>query len=433
MKYSAKGGAEVIDSWAEAAREGGCEPQNPAPGQNRHWLVDAYVSVGDSDVRVSDVWASELSAEARKALLRDLGLPIKKQIMHGEVSAPGREKVSDFMIDQVWDGWCSLLIKREDGSLFDLPIHSDYLGQMNKSAGYVVFDLETTGTDPNTCEIAEIAAIRVIGGEVAHEFSTFVHIDGEMPDNARSVNHIADEYLTDAPHMRAALEPFIEFIGDDSVLVGHNINVFDIPVLTRVAANCGLEFKYSKAEDTLALSKMAWPDLGRYNMDNLRKRLGLSGDGAHRALKDCMDEMRVYELAKKELADHPERTKRGPKAASRKSTSRPGASYSGKWARKKAKEFTTDVVSFDTLHPAFGRFFVLSGEVPGHDYDECLQRVKDLGGEPQDNVTKKTNYLIVGDGAGAGKTKKALANQEAGQDIKIIGPDEFLRIVGWEG
>lgn len=429
MKYAAAGSGNVVDDWPEAAREGGCEPPNPVQGQHRNWLVDAYVTVGGEDVKVSGSWASELPVEARKELLRDLGLPIKKQLMHGEVSAPGRERVADFKVDQVWDGWCSLLLRSEDGSTFDLPIHSDYLGQMNRSAGYVVFDLETTGLDVDACQIVEIAAIRVVAGETVHRFSSLVHIDGKMPSAASAENHINDSDLEGAPHVREVMEGFLEFIGDDSTLVGHNIEGFDIPIVSRVARECGLEFSYAKSEDTVALARRAWPELANHKMDTLRQALRIAGDGAHRALKDCEDEKMVYERAKKELSDHPER--REARQEKRKSSARPGAVFSSKWKSKKAKDFVPRSASFDESSPAYGKLFAFTNG-SAEETEAAMQAVCDLGGVPKDSVTLKTDYLVAFKDGETGKVKKARENQAKGRPIRIIDADEFKRIVGWE-
>ena len=64
--------------------------------------------------------------------------------------------------------------------------------------------------------------------------------------------------------------------------------------------------------------------------------------------------------------------------------------------------------------------------------DPMIEQVWILGGEPQDNVTRKTNYLVVGEDHGNGKLAKAEEYMAAGQDIRIIGGDEFLGLVGWE-
>lgn len=170
---------------------------------------------------------------------------------------------------------------------------SAQLGEM--PLDFFVVDLETTGIDSNRAQICEIAAIRVEDGEETEDsFSTLVHIDGHMPKGATNKNHITDEMLATAPSVSEAMQAFIDFIGDDAVLVGHNIDNFDYRVLKRVATECGLDLRCSATVDTLKLAKKAWPKRDSYSMDSLRETLGLEEENAHRALKDCEDTLEIY-------------------------------------------------------------------------------------------------------------------------------------------
>lgn len=415
---------------------------------------------------VSGTWIfSDMSAEVRKACLRELGLPVRKRLVYrspvGAISP-----VADLMIAEIFDGWCTLSVKLAEGTNLDLPVHDSHLAEMNSGTteadsaaeavdgmplDFFVIDLETTGTDYKSAEICEIAALRVEGGLVVDEFEQLVYIDGEMPRAAQFVNHISKEMLEGEPHMTAALSSFLSFIGTSPVLVGHNICGFDIPLLKRVASLCGLRFPPSQEIDTLTLARRAWPDRSSHSMKSLRSDLGIEGRGAHRALKDCQDELEVYMAIRRDVAagraSIADPDKRRPRwrsftitaSPSTSSAKRPAAapknppkSLPAKWQRRKASEFTTEVTSFDESNPLFGKGVVFSGDVPGHGYDECMQLVKDSGGIPQDRVTKKTGILVVGASAGLAKTEKAKKCLEAGQDIKIIDASEFSRIVGWE-
>ena len=287
---------------------------------------------------------------------------------------------------------------------------------------FYVFDLETT--DLGKAEICEIAALKVVGGKVTDTFETPVFIDGEISDGAASKNHISKDMLQDAPHMKAALKAFLDFIGSDAVLVGHNIKTFDLPNVKRVAELCGFKFEYRDAIDTYLLSKRAWPNLPSYKMDNLRTWLDLEQDGSHRALKDCRDEYELYMRIRKEAEEGRvsiEPPKKGP--------SRPGAKWSGRWERKRAKDFATDRTEFDESHPLFGKNVVLSGDIEGIEYNDCLQAVCDLGGHPQDNVTKKTDYLVVGENPGKSKIAKAEEYKGKGQNIEIIDAAKFIEMI----
>lgn len=426
MFYSATGSMELVD-WNTAAVRGGVEPENPKPGEPRTYGVSAWVKAEDELVEIADKWASELPDPARKALLKELGLPVKKQLVY-RFGNDFVANVVDFRIQSVWDGWCVLELKLADGTTPNLPIHSMYLAEMNKAQAYYVFDLETTGTNPQTAEICEIAAIKVSNDKVVDEFETLVYIDGPMPRGAEQVNHISKDMLVDAVHMRRALREFLAFIGDDAVLVGHNIKTFDLPLVERVAALCGLKFSYRQAVDTLDIAKQAWPGRRSYSMKELRPTLDIDDEGAHRALKDCKDEFEVYLKAKADLASGKVRPLKENEDKPRPRRS----AYSAKWSRKKAKEFVPNVQVFDRENPFFEKCVVFSGSVDGHDYDSCMQKVCDLGGTPQDSVTRKTNYLVRGEGCGEGKTKKAEELKSKGSSVQVIGQEEFRRMVGWE-
>src|SRR5690625_5187927 len=60
-----------------------------------------------------------------------------------------------------------------------LQIGFDELGVPLSDVSFVVVDLETTGGSPTQCEITEIGAVKLRGGEVLGEFQTLV--DPGMP------------------------------------------------------------------------------------------------------------------------------------------------------------------------------------------------------------------------------------------------------------
>lgn len=432
-------------------KQGGVTPANPAPGEPRTYNVDAWLALKDADpIKISGAWLSELPESARKPLLKELGLPVTKALVYLD-DKRNRQPISDLYVADVWDGWCNLKIKAVDGSIPDWRIHSMCLADMNSSSNnaevnktsgshqaavkitlsrnmpsnVIVFDIEATGTNYQKAEICELAALKVVDGIVIDEFSSLVYIDGSMPKAAESVHHISKDMLEGAPHMRAALNAFLDFLGNDQILVGHNIQTYDIPFIKRVANLCGRELRYRGYADTLSLARRAWPEMGHHRMEDLRLKLGLTDSGAHRALKDCQDELAVY-LAVKEKAAHSV-----PKPKKKSSPSRrPG--YTSKWNRKKAKEFSTNAESFDMENPLYGKKVVFSGEVNGHDYNSCMQRVCDLGGTPQDNVTQKTDYLVLGDGAGAGKLKRVQELSTKGIEVTVINQADFKNYAGWD-
>ena len=159
---------------------------------------------------------------------------------------------------------------------------------------YTVFDIETTGLDPAIDRICEIAAIGVRDGLPHETFSTLVSIGGVMPYAAWKVNRITDGMLAGAPAISEAIEGFISFIGEEPVLVGHNIEGFDLKFIARAACENGLAFPAFHPIDTLSLARELWPELESHSMDSFRKLLGIQRSDAHRALADCYDELALY-------------------------------------------------------------------------------------------------------------------------------------------
>lgn len=171
---------------------------------------------------------------------------------------------------------------------------------MESKYDYVVFDIETTGLHPDSDQICEIAAIGVKDGLPQGTFSTLVAIEGSMPEAAGRVNGITDDMLKGAPAIGDALDAFLDFIGDDAVLAGHNITSFDIPFMEAAAAKSGRASRVARYHlkecccDTLMLARMMWPDASGHSMDCLRRVFGIERTDSHRALADCYDEPAVF-------------------------------------------------------------------------------------------------------------------------------------------
>ena len=74
--------------------------------------------------------------------------------------------------------------------------------------------------------------------------------------------------------------------------------------------------------------------------------------------------------------------------------------------------------------PLNGKIFVLTGRLSTMSRDEAGDRVRALGGKVSGSVSKKTDYVVVGDEAGS-KLRKATK-----LGIRIIEEGEFLKLIG---
>src|SRR6266516_4156227 len=155
---------------------------------------------------------------------------------------------------------------------------------------YVTFDLETTDKDVDVCEVVEVGAVRVVGGEIVDRFHTLVKPYRPITAGATKVHGYSDAAVQDAPPFPEVWPAFRAFIGDD-VLIAHNGQHFDIPVRRRLAA--GQDGVDSLVfYDTLPLVRSLSRDSAK--LEDLALRYGIDAGRAHHALDDAVTLARVY-------------------------------------------------------------------------------------------------------------------------------------------
>lgn len=166
---------------------------------------------------------------------------------------------------------------------------------------YVVFDLETTGTNAVNDAVIEISAVKVQGHKVVDQFSTLVNPEKPIPFYATQINHIDDSMVEDAPLFETALADFDVFIGN-MILVGHNIQTFDMKFIWRDAEKYWGKPISNDYIDTLPLARQCLPQLSNHKLVDLASYYHIATDGAHRALADCCMNQKVFEKLGEELA-----------------------------------------------------------------------------------------------------------------------------------
>src|SRR5213593_4688659 len=154
---------------------------------------------------------------------------------------------------------------------------------------YVTFDFETTDTEVATCGVVEIGAARVVRGEIVDRFRSLVQPYRPITPGASAIHGYSDGDIRDARSFGEVWPEFRAFIGDD-ILIAHNGQHFDIPVLRRLAA--GRDGVDSLVfYDTLPLVRSLSRDSGK--LEDLALRFGIDGGRAHHALDDAVTLARV--------------------------------------------------------------------------------------------------------------------------------------------
>jgi DNA polymerase III epsilon subunit-like protein len=139
----------------------------------------------------------------------------------------------------------------------------------------IYYDFETTGGLDSPTPI-QISAVKYRNGEVVGRKNIFMNPGAKLdffytskieqgdPNILRDTdgNPISDEFLADQPPIKEALQEFIDFIDEGSILVAHN-QVFDFEILMDYAKKLNIELPedgfISGLIDTLTLSRRAYP------------------------------------------------------------------------------------------------------------------------------------------------------------------------------
>lgn len=156
---------------------------------------------------------------------------------------------------------------------------------------YVVFDLETTGTEANKDAIIEIGACKIVDGQITETFSTFVNPERHIPADASKVNNIFDDMVADAPTINYVLPDFYKFC-HGSTMVGQNVS-FDIGFIYNVSKKLSYNFD-NPLEDTLQMAREKLPGLKNYKLGTIVEKLNIALENAHRALNDAIATAKVF-------------------------------------------------------------------------------------------------------------------------------------------
>lgn len=163
------------------------------------------------------------------------------------------------------------------------PIPPDEFFKRQLNA-YIAFDLETTGLSPDTCQIIEIGAVKILGGKEVDSFQTLVNPGCHIPEEATAVNHITDEMVKAAPFYSTAIPQFVDFIGD-LPLVAHNAS-FDVRFLYAAFAALNIP-KLISFSDSLRMARQCFPGLENKKLGTVCDAIGYQIGNAHRALDDA--------------------------------------------------------------------------------------------------------------------------------------------------
>lgn len=156
-----------------------------------------------------------------------------------------------------------------------------------------VFDLETTGVEPATARIVEIAIIKLTpdGGRI--EKCRRLYPEQPIPAEATAVHGITDADVAGAPTFRQVARGLADFLAGCD-LCGFNLPRYDLQVLHLEFRRAGVPFDLTgrAVVDVMAIYHKLHPrDLSAA----VRQYCGRDHDGAHGAAADAVASLDVLE------------------------------------------------------------------------------------------------------------------------------------------
>lgn len=288
---------------------------------------------------------------------------------------------------------------------------------------YVCIDTETTGLDFQYCDLIELAAARVKDGQIVDTFSELVKPPHEIDEFIEKLTGITNEMLSTARSIKEVIPDYLDFCGD-SVIVGHNVS-FDVNFICAAAEENGLHFQNDYV-DEMRIARKLFPNEEHHRLKDVAKYCCVEQEKKHRAGSDVETTVHCFEKMKGMVLE-----------------SYTEDEFSGLFKKKyiPKKEVISGIAQtvdeIDESNPFYGKVVVFTGALSRMARKDAWQIVVNMGGIPADSVTKKTNFLVIGNEDFAasvknGKTskmKRAEKLQEDGFDIVTLSEDAFFSMV----
>jgi DNA polymerase-3 subunit epsilon len=166
------------------------------------------------------------------------------------------------------------------------------LAKPTARAEFVCVDTETNGRMGDLCEVTEVGAVLVGGGELHDRFESLVRVERPLSRGIERFTGITQAMVDTAPPPEEVL-PQLAAMLEGRVLVAHSAS-FDRRVLAQAFERAGLDWPDPPSLCTVALARRFAPLAGQRKLAPLAESLGIEVAAVHRALVDAETCARVF-------------------------------------------------------------------------------------------------------------------------------------------
>ncbi len=161
----------------------------------------------------------------------------------------------------------------------------ELLSEPIATAEFMVVDTETNGLAGEDCELTEVGAVLVGGGELHDRWSSLCRTSAPLRRGIQRLTGITQAMVDGAPSLEDVL-PTLGRLMQGRVLVAHNAP-FDRRVLRQAFGRIGLPWPDPPVLCTAAMARSMLPLQRRRGLSVLADALGIEVHAVHRALADA--------------------------------------------------------------------------------------------------------------------------------------------------
>jgi DNA polymerase III subunit epsilon len=165
------------------------------------------------------------------------------------------------------------------------------LDQPLAGAEFLAVDTETNGLGGDLCELTEVGAVLVGGGELHETFDSLVRTERPLSRGIQRFTGITQGMVDGAPPPEEVLPEVADML-EGRVFVAHSAR-FDLGVLRQAFERVGLDWPHPPALCTVTLARRFAPLARRRSLAPLADSLGIEVTEVHRALPDALTCARV--------------------------------------------------------------------------------------------------------------------------------------------
>ena len=168
----------------------------------------------------------------------------------------------------------------------------DLLDQPIAEAEFLAVDTETNGLGGDLCELTEVGAVLIGGGELHETFDSLVRVERPLTRGIQRFTGITQGMVDGAPPPEEVLPELADLL-QERVLVAHSAR-FDRGVLAQAFERAGLEWSAPPTLCTVQLARRFAPLARRRGLAPLADSLGVEVREVHRALPDALTCAQVF-------------------------------------------------------------------------------------------------------------------------------------------